>query len=67
MQETAFCAHKHFRGICEPIGLEERQHFRVQQCVASIETVVTAVLARELDTSQHDFGLFFHDFDILRL
>ncbi len=51
MQETALCAHKHFRGVCQPIGLEECQHLRVQQCVASIKTVVTAVFTRELDTA----------------
>jgi len=63
MQETALCAHKHFRGVGEPIGLEECQRLRVQQSVASIETIVTAVFTRELDTAQHDFGFFFHGCD----
>jgi hypothetical protein len=67
MQETALCARKHFRRVCEPIGLKECQHLRVQQRVASIKTVVTAVFTRELDTSQHDFGFFFHDCDGLSL
>jgi len=67
MEETAACTHKHFRGVCEPIGLEECQHLRVQQRVAGIETVVTAVLTRELDTAHHYFGLFFHGCDSLQL
>ena len=62
MQETAFCAHEHLRRVRQPIGLEECKHLRVQQCVPSIETVMTAVLTRELDTGQHDFGFFFHFF-----
>ena len=66
MQETATGAYKHFRGVCEPIGLEECQHLRVQQRVASVETVVTAVFTRKLDTAQHDFGFFFHGCDSLR-
>ena len=67
MQETAACADKHFSGVGEPIGLEERQHFGVQQSVASIKAVMAAMFARKFDASQQDFGLFFHGFDNLRL
>ena len=67
MQETATCADKHFRGVGEPIGLKECQHFGVQQRVASIEAIVIAVFTHELDASQQDFGFFFHGCDSLRL
>ena len=60
MQEAAACAHKHFRGVGEPIGLEECQYFGIQQCVASVEAIVIAVLTRELDTGQKYFVLVFH-------
>jgi len=67
VQEAASCANKHFRSIGEPIDLEERQHLRVQQRIAGIEAIMIAVLTRELDTSQQDFGLFLHRRLSLRL
>ena len=61
MQETASCAHKDLRGVGEPICFEERQYLCIQQCVARIEAVVSTVFAREFDTGQHNFRLFFHN------
>ena len=55
MQKTTLSTDEDLRGIREPVGFKERQHFRVQQCVARIEAIVTAVLARQFDASQYDF------------
>ena len=67
MEEAAAGAHKHLGGVGEPISLEERQHFGVQQSVASIKAVMAAMFARKFDASQQDFGLLFDGFDNLRL
>lgn len=67
MQETATRTDKYFRGVGEPIGLEECRYFGIQQCVAGVEAVMVAVLTRKLDTSQQDPGLFFHGCDSLWL
>jgi hypothetical protein len=50
VQETAPCAHKHLRRVGEPIGLEECDHFGIQQGIATVEAIVVAVLAGELET-----------------
>jgi len=60
MQKPAPCAHKHLRGVGEPIGLKECQNLCVQQSIAAIEAIMAAMFTGELDTGQDDFGFFFH-------
>ena len=67
MEKTAAGAHKHLRAVGEPISLEECKCFCVQQSIATVEPIVVAVFAGELDAGQHNFGFFFHGRDSLRL
>ena len=60
MQETAARADEDLCSVGEPLGFEERQHFCIQQCVARIEAIMAAEFARELDTGNCYFRLFFH-------